>query len=220
MSRHLLAQGEVVSSAGVASGLVVFNEHQLDEVILQGKEAVLVVNCLNGGSLSAHALSTASGFILSHGHINSCIVAVQARAVGKCGISFTHDHLLSVDYEKQLIRCSDGVELHQGSFVTLDGFQGNVYKGTVRPISARYDSNFQMVMSWSRAYKDLPVMAMIRCPQDVFIAREGPIEGVGLCRYMHRFNQPFHTIYNMIYCTRHHCMHYTYHHIMYGISRH
>ena len=79
----------------VHSGRLVFTEEELNKVVESGQKAILVVNaiepCLGGtDAISLLALVHKSdGLLISHGHLNTCAAAIQARDTGKCAVSFT-----------------------------------------------------------------------------------------------------------------------------------
>jgi pyruvate, orthophosphate dikinase len=112
-----LAQG-LPASLGAASGRVVFNADEAEEMAAAGEEIVLVRHETNPddfhGMVAAKAIITARVGMTSH-------AAVVARGMVKCCVVGAAD--IQIDYGKQLFTMPAGSVSH-GDWVTVDGTTG------------------------------------------------------------------------------------------------
>ena len=175
-----LAQG-LPASPGAASGRVVFDADEAEELAAKGDEIVLVRQETNPddfhGLVAANAVITARGGMTSH-------AAVVARGMGKCCVVGASD--IEIDYGKQLFSTPAG-SVSRGDWVTVDGNTGQILMGQINTIDPDLDENFKKLMDWADEFRTMRVRANADNPTDAQQAREFGAEGIGLCRTEHMF---------------------------------
>jgi pyruvate,orthophosphate dikinase len=175
-----LAQG-LPASPGAASGRVVFDADEAEELAAAGEEVILVRHETNPddfhGMVAANAIITARGGMTSH-------AAVVARGMGKCCVVGAGE--LQIDYGKQLFTTPAGSISH-GDWVTVDGNTGQLLLGKINTINPELDENFTTLMEWTDEFRKMQVRANADNPTDARQARAFGAEGIGLCRTEHMF---------------------------------
>ncbi|MCA9950637.1 MAG: pyruvate, phosphate dikinase, partial [Anaerolineales bacterium] len=176
----VLAQG-LPASPGAASGRIVFEADEAEELAAAGEEIILVRQETNPddfhGLVAANAVITARGGMTSH-------AAVVARGMGKCCVVGAGE--LQIDYGKQLFSTPVG-SVSRGDWVTVDGNSGQLLLGKINTIKPKLDGNFATLMSWTDEFRTMQVRANADSPIDAQQAREFGAEGIGLCRTEHMF---------------------------------
>jgi pyruvate, orthophosphate dikinase len=169
------------ASPGAASGRAVFDPDVAAEWGAQGEQVVLIRDETSPddfhGMVAARAVVTARGGMTSH-------AAVVARGMGKCcvvGASALH-----VDGECRTC-ASDGHEIREGDWVTVDGTSGRILLGQVPTVEPKPGDDFRQIMEWADGLRVLKVRANADTPADARAARELGAEGIGLCRTEHMF---------------------------------
>jgi pyruvate,orthophosphate dikinase len=145
------------------------------------------------GMRAASGILTARGGMTSH-------AALVARQMGKvCVVGCSDIH---VDYQKHKMTVGRRV-LAEGDFVSLDGFMGQVYEGsiktlpseviqvlvskTLKPSQAPVYRRFARLMRWADQVRRLRVRANADQPDQAAAAVALGAEGIGLCRTEHMF---------------------------------
>ena len=177
---EVIASG-LPASPGGASGVVVFDADEAEELAAAGKSVVLVRHETSPddfhGMVAAEAIVTSRGGVTSH-------AAVVARGMGKtCVVGC---EAIEVDYTQKLFRVGDRVVSH-GEWVTVDGTTGQVFAGTVETIEPELDDYYDTLMAWADEFRTLNVRANADTPADAESARRHGAEGIGLCRTEHMF---------------------------------
>lgn len=176
----LLATG-LPASPGAASGKVVFNPDEAEEMA-NNKEKVILVRTETSpddfhGMVVAQAILTARGGMTSH-------AAVVARGMGKCCI--VGCDALQISYSNNQFKVGDRV-INKGDNITLDGTTGRVIFGQVPLIDPHPDENFTEFMTWVDEVRRLRVRTNADTPNDAAVARKFGAEGIGLTRTEHMF---------------------------------
>jgi len=167
---------------GGATGQIVFSSKDAVEWTKQGKQVILVREETNpedvDGMRSAQAILTARGGMTSH-------AALVARGWGKCCI--VGCGALSINYNKRLMNI-DGTSFNEGDWITLNGTQGNVYKGQL-PMMESSEENvlLQQFLKLCDKLRKLGVRANADTPADAKRARQFGAQGIGLMRTEHMF---------------------------------
>jgi pyruvate,orthophosphate dikinase len=197
-----LAKG-IGASPGAAVGKVVFDSAQAVKLAAEGDRVILVRRETNPddlpGMIAAQGILTSRGGKTSH-------AAVVARGMGKtcvCGAE-----KLDVDVHSGQFTV-DGVTVHEGDVISIDGTTGKVYLGEVpvepspvvkyfeaesdRSGAGTVETGDPLVVAVDRllrhadARRRLAVRANADTPEDAARARRFGARGIGLCRTEHMF---------------------------------
>ena len=178
---RLLGKG-LNASPGAATGVVAIDG---DDAERYGKSAILVRAETSADDmpaiLKAGAVLTSRGGSTSH-------AAVVTRGLGKpavVGLSTIH-----VDTQRGEFSV-DGTVLKTGDAISIDGFTGEVFSGTIDTIPADISSNdnLRQLLEWADAARRLEIRANADTPGDAARARSFGAHGIGLCRTEHMFFQ-------------------------------
>ncbi len=166
---------------GAASGKVVFNAKDAEEMAAKGEKVILVRKETSpedvGGMHAAQGILTATGGKTSH-------AAVVARGWGKCCIVGCEK--LVVDYEKQIFKVGN-ITVKKGDEITLNGTTGEVFKTSLKLVKPVPPKEYETFMKWCDEYRLLKVRTNADTPEDAVKAIELGAEGIGLCRTEHMF---------------------------------
>jgi len=177
---HPLTVG-LPASPGAASGKVVFDPDEAEELAKTGEKVILVrVETAPEdfhGMVAAQAILTARGGMTSH-------AAVVARGMGKPCVAGAGD--LRISYADQLMTVN-GTTIRKGDWITLDGGSGEVFAGKMPTVEPELSGDFATLMSWADEFRKLGVRANADIPRDARVARQFGAEGIGLCRTEHMF---------------------------------
>jgi pyruvate,orthophosphate dikinase len=169
------------ASPGAASGKVVFDPDEAEELAGHGEKVILVRNETTPedlhGMVAAKALLTAHGGMTSH-------AAVVARGMGKPCVAGASE--LHIDYAKKIATLSN-FTINEGDWLTVDGSTGNVYAGLLPVVEPELSGDFATLMSWADEFRTMGVRANADIPRDARVARQFGAEGIGLCRTEHMF---------------------------------
>ncbi|MDW8404498.1 pyruvate, phosphate dikinase [Chloroflexus sp.] len=169
------------ASPGAASGKAVFDPDEAEELAKTGEKVILVrVETAPEdfhGMVAAQAILTARGGMTSH-------AAVVARGMGKPCVAGAGD--LRISYADQLMTVN-GVTIHKGDWITLDGGSGEVFAGQMPTVEPELSGDFATLMAWADEFRKLGVRANADIPRDARVARQFGAEGIGLCRTEHMF---------------------------------
>ena len=176
-----LAKG-LPAGPGGAAGVIVFTA---DSAAIRGKteKVILVRNETSPedvhGMHVAQAILTAKGGMTSH-------AALVARGWGKCCIVGCSE--IEIDMERKVMLVG-GEELPEGSWITLNGTSGVVYKGQLPLVSPDLEHNKEVtqLLKWADQYRTLGVRTNADAPKDAARAILFGAEGIGLFRTEHMF---------------------------------
>ena len=180
MQAKVLTRG-LPASPGAASGQIVFFADDAEKWHENGHRVVMVRIETSpedlAGMNAAEGILTARGGMTSH-------AAVVARGMGKCCVSGAG--AINVDYKACTVEI-DGVVLHEGDYISLNGSTGEVYQGEVETKPAEVTGDFAELMNLCNKYTKLVVRTNADTPHDAEVARNFGAVGIGLCRTEHMF---------------------------------
>jgi len=173
------------ASPGAATGKIVFSADDAEKMAKDGEKVILARPETSpedvGGMNVAEGILTSRGGMTSH-------AAVVARGMGKTAVVGAED--VVIDLKNKVIK-SNGVELKEGDWISIDGNEGKVYAGkvkTVRPEGLAGD--ISVLLEYADEVSVLGVRANADIPRDAKVAREFGAQGIGLCRTEHMFFGP------------------------------
>jgi pyruvate,orthophosphate dikinase len=99
---------------------------------------------------------------------------------------------ISVDVARRQFTIGD-IVIQEGDVISVDGFTGEVYAGTVPMIETKYEEQTDLItlLSWADEMRTLGVRANADLPEDARRAIAFGAEGIGLCRTEHMFFEEF-----------------------------
>ena len=169
------------ASPGAACGQIVFFADDAEKWHENGHRVVMVRIETSpedlAGMNAAEGILTARGGMTSH-------AAVVARGMGKCCVSGAG--AINVDYKARTVEI-EGVVLHEGDYISLNGSTGEVYQGEVKTKPAEVTGDFAELMDLCNKYTKLVVRTNADTPHDAEVARSFGAVGIGLCRTEHMF---------------------------------
>lgn len=176
--KKLLGKG-LPGSAGVAVGRVVLSSERVKE---EGSYILVRTETspedIKGMSL-AKGIVTVKGGATSHG-------AVVARGMGKCCV--TGCEKIEIDKGETFFTI-DGVKVKEGEFISVNGYNGEIYLGEVKLDKMVLPNEFEIFLNWCRKYKKLGIRMNADTETDIKVGKRFGAEGVGLCRTEHMFFQ-------------------------------
>jgi pyruvate,orthophosphate dikinase len=129
------------------------------------------------GMHAAVGILTTRGGMTSH-------AAVVARGMGRpCVVGAS---TVVIDLERETLT-ANGVVLHKGDVVTIDGSTGQIIQGRVPMHQPKLSDDFNTLMQWADGFRRMKVRANADTPADARQARAFGAEGIGLCRTEHMF---------------------------------
>ena len=184
--KDALAKAKVLTrglpaSPGAACGQIVFLADDATKWHDEGHNVVMVRIETSPEDLAG--MSAAEGILTARGGMTSH-AAVVARGMGKCCVSGAG--AISVDYKARTVEI-DGVVLHEGDYISLNGSTGEVYKGEVTTKPATVSGDFAELMKLCDKYTRMVVRTNADTPHDAEVAKKFGAIGIGLCRTEHMF---------------------------------
>ncbi|XJZ25747.1 pyruvate, phosphate dikinase [Bacillota bacterium Lsc_1132] len=178
--RKLLAKG-LPASPGAATGQVVFDADEAEQLSNAGRKVILVRPETTPddihGIVAAQAVVTSRGGMTSH-------AAVVARGMGKaciCGCE-----VLKIDLKEKRFSVGETV-INYGDVITIDGSTGEIMIGEIPMIEPELSDEFQLLLVWADQERKIGVRANADNPEDARKAFEFGAGGIGLCRTEHMF---------------------------------
>ena len=169
------------ASPGAACGQIVFFADDATKWHDEGHNVVMVRIETSPEDLAG--MSAAEGILTARGGMTSH-AAVVARGMGKCCVSGAG--AISVDYKALTVEI-DGVVLHEGDYISLNGSTGEVDKGEVTTKPATVSGDFAELMKLCDKYTRMVVRTNADTPHDAEVAKKFGAIGIGLCRTEHMF---------------------------------
>ena len=169
------------ASPGAACGQIVFFADDAAKWHEDGHKVVMVRIETSPEDLAGMAV--AEGILTARGGMTSH-AAVVARGMGKCCVSGAG--AINVDYKTRTVEI-DGVVLHEGDYISLNGTNGRVYQGEIKTQAAELSGDFAALMDLCAKYSRLQVRTNADTPHDAEVARKFGAVGIGLCRTEHMF---------------------------------
>ncbi|PAQ15372.1 pyruvate, phosphate dikinase [Bacillaceae bacterium SAOS 7] len=180
VKKEVLAKG-LPASPGAATGQVVFDADEAEQLAGQGEKVILVRPETTPDDI--HGIVTSQAIVTSRGGMTSH-AAVVARGMGKaciCGCE-----TLKIDLKAKQFVVGDKV-VHYGEIITIDGATGEIMLGEVPMIDPELSDEFQQLLTWADEVRQMNVRANADTPEDAKKAFEFGAEGIGLCRTEHMF---------------------------------
>ena len=192
---NVLTKG-LAASPGAASGQVALDAQTAVELSKQGKRVVLVTKETSPDDI--HGMSAASGLLTARGGRTSH-AAVVGRQMGKVCVVGAEE--VRVDLASRTFSVADEV-IHEGDFISIDGFEGKVYKGDIpvvaseviqvmqgnmKEVSSERYLIFSTILKWADTFRRLKIRTNADVPSDAKVAMKFGAEGIGLCRTEHMF---------------------------------
>lgn len=169
------------ASPGAATGKVVFFADDAAAYHHDGEPVILVR--LETSPEDLQGMTVSQGIVTARGGMTSH-AAVVARGMGKCCITGCSE--MTVNYEKRTFKVGDKT-FHEGDFISVNGFTGEVYEGKVETEAARLDDDLTRLLALADKKARLKVRANADTPHDASAARDLGAVGIGLCRTEHMF---------------------------------
>ena len=184
--KEALAKAKVLTrglpaSPGAACGQIVFFADDAAKWHDEGHKVVMVRIETSPEDLAG--MSAAEGILTARGGMTSH-AAVVARGMGKCCVSGAG--AINVDYKSRTVEI-DGVLLHEGDYISINGSTGEVYQGEVMTIPATVSGDFAELMKLCDKYTRMVVRTNADTPHDAEVAKNFGAIGIGLCRTEHMF---------------------------------
>ena len=177
---HVLTRG-LPASPGAACGQIVFFADDAAKWSDEGHKVVMVRIETSPEDLAG--MSAAEGILTARGGMTTH-AAVVARGMGKCCVSGAG--AIMIDYKARTVEI-DGVVLHEGDYLSINGSTGEVYQGEVKTKPAEVSGNFAELMSLCNKYTRMVVRTNADTPHDAEVAKKFGAVGIGLCRTEHMF---------------------------------
>ena len=172
------------ASPGAATGAVVFDADEAEQLGKEGKKVILVRPETTPddihGIVAAEAVVTSRGGMTSH-------AAVVARGMGKACICGCES--LKIDLKNKMFTVGDTV-VKYGDIITIDGSTGIIMLDEVAMIEPQLSEEYKLLLSWADQVRDIGVRANADNPEDARKAFEFGASGIGLCRTEHMFMDP------------------------------
>ncbi|MDH3698850.1 MAG: pyruvate, phosphate dikinase [Flavobacteriaceae bacterium] len=172
----VIAQG-LPASPGAATGQIVFFADEASKF----KNTILVR--IETSPEDLEGMNRAKGILTARGGMTSH-AAVVARGMGKCCIAGAG--ALKINYKERTLTV-DQREFHEGDWISLNGYTGNVIEGKVATMQPELSGEFAELMQISEKYADMKVRANADTPKEANIARNFGASGIGLARTEHMF---------------------------------
>ena len=184
------------ASPGAATGRVALDAQTAVELSKLGKRVVLVTKETSPDDI--HGMSAAAGLLTARGGRTSH-AAVVGRQMGKVCVVGAEE--IKVNLDNRTFSVLDEV-IQEGDYISIDGFEGKVYKGDIPVVaseviqvmqgnmkelaSERY-LIFSTILKWADSFKRLKIRTNADVPSDAEVAIKFGAEGIGLCRTEHMF---------------------------------
>ena len=178
--RKIVATG-LPASPGAASGEIVFNSDEAEQLKAAGHKVILVR--VETSPEDIHGMHAAEGILTTRGGMTSH-AAVVARGMGKPCVSGAGT--IRVDYNGGSMRVGPKV-FKKGDIITVDGSTGQVIEGAVPMLQPELSGDFGQLMEWADEARRMKVRTNADTPADARTARQFGAEGIGLCRTEHMF---------------------------------
>ena len=177
---HVLTRG-LPASPGAACGQIVFFADDAAKWSDEGHKVIMVRIETSPEDLAG--MSAAEGILTARGGMTAH-AAVVARGMGKCCVSGAG--AIMIDYKARTVEI-DGVVLHEGDYISINGSTGEVYQGEVKTKPAEVSGDFAELMSLCDKYTRMVVRTNADTPHDAEVANKFGAVGIGLCRTEHMF---------------------------------
>jgi pyruvate,orthophosphate dikinase len=175
----------LAASPGAAVGKVVFDPDRSAELAAQGEPVVLTRRETSPEDF--HGMAPAVGILTSRGG-SSSHAAVVARQMGKPCIAGAES--IDIDVDKCTLT-SNGVTLHEGDWISLDGSTGEVFAGRISTVEPDFkrETELATLLGWADETRTIGVWTNADTPDEAARARSFGATGIGLVRTEHMFRE-------------------------------
>ena len=175
----------LAASPGAAVGKVVFDPDRSAELAAQGEPVVLTRRETSPEDF--HGMAPAVGILTSRGG-SSSHAAVVARQMGKPCIAGAES--IDIDVDKRTLT-SNGVTLHEGDWISLDGSTGEVFAGRISTVEPDFkrETELATLLAWADETRTIGVWTNADTPEEAARARSFGASGIGLVRTEHMFRE-------------------------------
>lgn len=171
----------LAASPGAASGKIYFTAEDIVEAKERGEKTILVRKETSPEDLAG--MINSAGILTSRGGMTSH-AAVVARSMGKTCVAGFQD--LFVD-EKSKVLSSGEIELREGDYISIDGYDGTVYVGDIKYSTTSKSDELDRILELSDKFNKTEVRANADTPKDAEVSISFACDGIGLCRTEHMF---------------------------------
>mgnify|MGYP001773115698 CR=1 FL=1 len=186
----------LAASPGAAAGRVALSAEAAVDMSNNGDRVILVRKETSPDDI--HGMAASQGVLTARGGRTSH-AAVVGRQMGKVCIVGAEE--IIVDEVSKSFRVGD-VEIKEGDYISIDGFEGKVYLGDVpvfpseviqviegrlMPEESEKYVIFSTILSWADKVRKLGIRTNADIPKDAKVAVKFGAEGIGLCRTEHMF---------------------------------
>ncbi|HWP91732.1 MAG TPA: pyruvate, phosphate dikinase [Thermodesulfobacteriota bacterium] len=192
--RHI-AKG-LAASPGAAAGRVAMDAEKAVEMNRNGDRVILVRKETSPDDI--HGMAVSQGVLTARGGRTSH-AAVVGRQMGKVCIVGAEE--IIVNEEDRSFHVDD-IVVKEGDYISIDGFEGQVYagdipvipseviqviQGTIKPEHSEKYVIFSTILGWADKAKKLGIRTNADIPSDAKVALKFGAQGIGLCRTEHMF---------------------------------
>ncbi|MFV0333303.1 MAG: putative PEP-binding protein [Tropicimonas sp.] len=182
--RDVILRG-IAASPGGATGRLVFTARAAQASASHEIPCILVRRETKPEDI--RGMHAAQGIVTERGGMTSH-AAVIARGLGlPCIVGAGR---VSISVRKKTLVTADGRVFREGDLVTVDGTRGEALCGAVAMLEPALDRDFNTLMGWADAVRDIGIRANADTPDDARMAHMFNAEGIGLCRTEHMFFEP------------------------------
>jgi pyruvate,orthophosphate dikinase len=186
----------LAASPGAAAGRVALSAEAAVDMSKKGDRVILVRKETSPDDI--HGMAASQGVLTARGGRTSH-AAVVGRQMGKVCIVGSEE--IVVDEENRSFRAGN-VNVKEGDYISIDGFEGKVYlgdipvfpseviqviEGRLKPEESEKYIIFSTILSWADKVRRLGIRTNADIPTDAKVAVKFGAEGIGLCRTEHMF---------------------------------
>ncbi len=171
----------LAASPGAATGRIVFNSDKAAQMKVEGEKTLLFRKETSPEDIEG--MIAAEGFVTQLGGMTSH-AAVVARGMGKSCVSGAGEVVVN---EEEGYMTINGKRYEEGEFFSIDGSTGKIYPGKITTKLPEFSEEFETILEWSKAIKELGVKANADNERDSLQAIKFGAEGIGLTRTEHMF---------------------------------
>lgn len=169
------------ASPGAATGKIVFNPEEAEELKEKGEKLILVRPETApedfGGMAASNGILTSRGGTTSH-------AAIVARSIGTPAVVGAGS--IDIDPKNEEFTVN-GTTLKKGDWITIDGSDGTVYTEKIKTVKPGLFSEAKEILSWGDEFRKMGVRGNAERPQEIERAIKFGAEGIGLARTEHLF---------------------------------
>lgn len=132
------------ASKGVGHGRVCFSEQKAQSFKDRGEDVILMVKHIRGSEKAEELIKSIDGLVVL-GSIASD-GAIMARRSWKPCVVLDCERMMANPIERTVTL--NGSKINEGDFISVDGTNGRVYRGTLKIVDREREGNFGTFMDW------------------------------------------------------------------------